>query len=121
MHIGSGPGVAGLSGMQVKAFVPLRSVRIVPFASMATMVAPPATLAGAAVIALAIICAFVGAAFGPWAHAAVVSTSSEPATSKPIAIYLARIGIRLLNVLALALVLQPCVDTRPGQQDRDGR
>src|SRR5207344_2389501 len=47
-HMGSGPGVAGLSGMQVKPFVPLRRVRIFPWASMATMVAPFATLAGAA-------------------------------------------------------------------------
>jgi hypothetical protein len=74
-------------------------VRIVPFASMATMVAPAATLAGAADIALAIICAFVGAAFGPSAHAAVVSTSSEAATIKPIAMYLARISIHPLDVL----------------------
>src|SRR6185437_15896323 len=51
-HIGSGPGVAGLSGMQVNAFVPLRSVRIVAFF---------ATLAGAARIALAISSASVGA------------------------------------------------------------
>jgi len=69
---------------------------------MATMVAPPATLAGAADIALAIICAFVGAAFGPSAHAAIVSTISELATIKAIAMYLARIGIRLLNLLAVA-------------------
>ena len=60
-HIGSGPGVAGLSGMQVNAFVPLRSVRIVPSAPGTTIVAFFATLAGAARIALAISSASVGA------------------------------------------------------------
>jgi hypothetical protein len=34
MHIGSGPGVAGLSGMQENPFFPSRKVRILPFASM---------------------------------------------------------------------------------------
>src|SRR6478736_6178994 len=52
MHMGSGPGVAGLSGMQVKPLVPLRSVRILPSASMTMTVASFATLAGAAFIAL---------------------------------------------------------------------
>src|SRR2546423_3982451 len=52
-HIGSGPGVVGLSGMHVTAFVPLRRVRIEPSAPMATIVAPFETLAGAAFIALA--------------------------------------------------------------------
>src|SRR5437660_10666735 len=61
MHIGSGPGVAGLSGMQVKPFVPLRTVRMVPSASMATTVAPFATLGGAAFIALAMSSASLGA------------------------------------------------------------
>src|SRR5512135_2948786 len=61
MHIGSGPGVAGLSGMQVKPFVPLRNVRMLPEASIATIVASLETFAGAARIALAIICASLGA------------------------------------------------------------
>src|SRR5881227_1009123 len=39
-HIGSGPGVAGLSGMHVQPFVPLRIVRIFPPADISTMVAP---------------------------------------------------------------------------------
>src|SRR6266568_1508748 len=52
-HIGSGPGVAGLSGMQVKLLVPLRNVRMLPSASIVTTVAPFATLIGAAFIALA--------------------------------------------------------------------
>jgi hypothetical protein len=30
MRIGSGPGVPGLSGMQLKPFVPLRTVRMLP-------------------------------------------------------------------------------------------
>ena len=54
MHMGSGPGVAGLSGMQVNALVPRRRVRIVPSASMETMVAEAATADGAARIALSI-------------------------------------------------------------------
>src|SRR3979411_1294039 len=62
MHIGSGPGVAGLSGMQVKPFVPLRSVRILPSASMATIVAFLPTAAGAALIALLIMSASARAA-----------------------------------------------------------
>src|SRR3954466_1802842 len=61
MHIGSGPGVVGLSGMQVKPFVPLRTVRIVPAASIAMMVASLETFAGAARMALAITWASLGA------------------------------------------------------------
>src|SRR5262245_49800166 len=53
MHIGSGPGVVGLSGMQVKPFSPLRSVRMAPAASMAITVAPLPTASGAAFMALA--------------------------------------------------------------------
>ena len=70
MHIGSGPGVFGLSGMQVNPFVPLCSVRIFPSASIATTVAPFATLGGAALLALAIICVSVGAAFVSFVSAA---------------------------------------------------
>src|SRR6266478_325826 len=55
-HIGSGPGVSGLSGMQVKPLVPLRSVRMPPFGSGATIVAFSATFFGAAFSALATIC-----------------------------------------------------------------
>jgi len=47
-HIGSGPGVSGLSGMQVKGLVPSRSVRIPPSAVMATMVAALPMAGGAA-------------------------------------------------------------------------
>src|SRR5271166_2673012 len=60
-HIGSGPGVSGLSGMQVKPLDPLRSVRIPPFGSGATMVAFSATFFGAAFMALAISSSSVGA------------------------------------------------------------
>src|SRR3954451_14136661 len=52
MHIGSGPGVAGLSGMQVKVLLPLRMVRIFPSGPTATMAASCATAGGAADIAL---------------------------------------------------------------------
>src|SRR6476659_2675514 len=61
MHIGSGPGVAGLSAIQVKPFVPWRSVRILPSASIAMMVASFETFAGAARCALAISWASLGA------------------------------------------------------------
>src|ERR1700716_1115874 len=53
-HIGSGPGVSGLSGIHVKPLVPLRSVRMPPFGSGATMVAFSETFLGAAFMALAI-------------------------------------------------------------------
>src|SRR5215469_10129414 len=70
MHIGSGPGVAGLSGMQVKLFVPLRKVRIFPSAPMATIVACFPTLAGAADSALAMSSASVGTALAAGGFAA---------------------------------------------------
>src|SRR3954467_1823558 len=53
MHIGSGPGVAGLSAMQVKPLWPRRTVRM-PLAPIATIVAPRPIAGGAADIALAI-------------------------------------------------------------------
>src|SRR5215207_965313 len=55
MHMGSGPGVLGASGMQVNPLLPLRTVRMVPSELMTTMVAPWLTLAGAAAVALAMI------------------------------------------------------------------
>src|SRR5918994_4273359 len=51
-HIGSGPGVAGLSAIQVKLLVPLRTVRILPSAEASTTVAPLPIADGAADIAL---------------------------------------------------------------------
>src|SRR5258708_7299826 len=63
MHMGSGPGVAGLSGMQVNPLLPLRSVRILPSASIATMEAFLATLAGAALMALLMRSASLGTVF----------------------------------------------------------
>src|SRR5438045_267776 len=56
MHIGSGPGVVGLSAMQVKPLVPARTVLMVPSGCAATTVAPPETFAGAARIALWMSC-----------------------------------------------------------------
>src|ERR1700688_3337272 len=69
MHMGSGPGVAGLSGMQVNPLLPLRSVRILPSASIVTMVAFLPTPAGAAFMALLIRSASLGAVFLSWAFA----------------------------------------------------
>src|SRR3954464_13846518 len=54
MHIGSGPGVVGLSAMQVKPLLPRRTVRIWPLAPIATIVASRDTDAGAADMALRI-------------------------------------------------------------------
>src|ERR1043165_8351606 len=54
MHIGSGPGVVGLSGMQVQPFLPSRRVFIAPSGCASTIVASPETEAGAAAIALSI-------------------------------------------------------------------
>src|SRR3989344_4004179 len=87
MHMGSGPGVAGLSGMQVKPFFPSRSVRILPSASMATMVAPFETLAGAADMALAISCLSVGAFLTPAAQAFVANTNVADNMTMPVTIF----------------------------------
>ena len=53
--MGSWPGLAGLSGMQVQPLLPCRRVRALLLASMTMMVAPSATDFGAADIALAIM------------------------------------------------------------------
>src|SRR5579884_738852 len=58
--MGSGPGVAGASGMQVQPLLPLRSTVIAPFASICTIVAFEEMDAGAADSALAmgsVVCA----------------------------------------------------------------
>src|SRR3984893_11722714 len=86
IHMGSGPGVAGLSGIQVNPFVPLRSVRILPSASMVPTVAFLATLAGAALMALLIRSASLGAAFFSCAFAMRHRASAAQAT--PLAITL---------------------------------
>src|SRR5689334_21736631 len=65
VHIGSGPGVAGLSGRQVKPFVPARSSFIDPSAPMSMIAALLPTASGAALMALWILPASsVGAAAG---------------------------------------------------------
>ena len=51
-HIGSGPGVVGLSGMQVQPLLPLRRTFELPLASMTTIDALWAIDAGAADSAL---------------------------------------------------------------------
>ena len=61
-HIGSGPGVVGLSGMQVQPLLPLRKVFIVPSALAWTIVALPEIDAGAADRALADRIGLIGAA-----------------------------------------------------------
>src|SRR5215469_943545 len=86
-HIGSGPGVVGLSGMQVQPLVPCRIVRILPSASIATMVAFLLIDCGAALIALLMSSASVGpaflslAAFAPDTFASSARTDRENAAS----------------------------------------
>src|SRR5580693_6198972 len=68
--------------MHVKPFVPLRSVRIPPFGSGATMVAFSATFLGAAFIALAINSSSVGADLAPsapWCIAGAPSAGGSAA------------------------------------------
>jgi hypothetical protein len=74
MHIESAPGLAGLSGMQVKRLLPLRSVRMCPLASIATIVAPLLIAGGPPRIALAIN-ASSGGAFWPMAMTPLLSTN----------------------------------------------
>src|SRR5690349_16431704 len=89
MHIGSGPGVAGLSGIQVKPLLPARSIFIVPSSLATTMAAFSATAAGAADIALLIGSAWStavasrdGAAVGSFVlaeeHDALASAAAKP-------------------------------------------
>src|SRR5205085_2737838 len=89
MHMGSGPGVAGLSGMQVNPFFPSRSVRIFPPASIATTVAPLATLAGAAFMALAMSSASLGFAAAFFAGGAPVAAMAVM-TIRPVMMYVLR-------------------------------
>src|SRR5690349_9763699 len=83
MHIGSGPGVAGLSAMQVKPLSPRRIVRIDPSRPTATIVAPRATAAGAADMALRISAALgLAAARRPvWLQPAAESRAALVASS----------------------------------------
>jgi len=73
MHIGSGPGVAGLSGMQVQPLLPSRKVVIAPSAPAWTIVAPLAIEAGAAAIAL-----WTGSLWSVAATAALFGASALP-------------------------------------------
>src|ERR1700752_304198 len=82
MHIGSGPGVAGLSGMQVNLLVPLRTVRILPPSSMPTIVACLPTLGGAADSALAMSCASVGPGLPAAAFSAGFAGASAASAAK---------------------------------------
>src|SRR5882762_10460161 len=87
-HIGSGPGVSGLSGIHVKPLVPLRNVRIPPFGSGTTMVAFSATFCGAAFVALAINSSSGGADLAPpagaaWCIAGVPEAGGSAASADP--------------------------------------
>src|SRR5450631_573979 len=88
-HIGSGPGVSGLSGIQVKPLVPLRSVRIPPLGSGATMVAFSATFLGAAFMALAVSSSSVRTALAPpavaeWCIAGAPAAGGSAAHANPL-------------------------------------
>src|SRR5258708_2116359 len=96
MHIGSGPGVVGLSGMHVKAFVPLRMVRILPSASTATIVAFFPTFGGAADSALAMSSASVGVGFAAAAFTGVSAADAPQVnmiSAAPINNWIDRIGL----------------------------
>src|ERR1700676_4989528 len=86
-HIGSGPGVVGLSGMHVKPFVPLRTTRAVPSLFITMIVAASATGFGAADIALAMM-----ASSAPWARLCVTpiaatETPKSPATANVATVF----------------------------------
>ena len=97
MHIGSGPGVVGLSAMQVKPLLPLRTVRNVPSGCGATTVASADTLAGAACIALAMSSASEGVALP--AGGFPLSAYADGAVQRPSA---AVIKVRARVVLDMA-------------------
>src|SRR6187455_2437583 len=104
MHIGSGPGVSGLSAMHVNPFVPLRTVRIFPSASIATMVASFATPAGAAVIALLMISAsliFAAGGADPFVSAPF-TLAVNVIVRRPIRKQLARLNLIILLSSAVA-------------------
>src|SRR5680860_1257330 len=84
-HIGSGPGVFGLSGIHSQPFVPARSSVIEPSAPISMIVALEATASGAALMAFAIFPSGVltlgAASWGMSAVRAVAAGSaSEPAS-----------------------------------------
>src|SRR4051794_20344433 len=83
MHIGSGPGVVGLSGMQVQPFLPWRKVFTEPSACASTMVVSFEMEAGAAAIALSI--GSVGWAAAPFAASLPLpgACDADPARSHP--------------------------------------
>src|SRR5437870_3414055 len=117
-HIGSGPGVTGLSGMQVKPFVPLKSVRIVPSASIVTIVAPFATLGGAAFFALAISSASVGFAAAFFlAGAALVAATAEN-ISRLTRTYFARMQFLLAQCVQCRFLLRMRQDKTRQRRDR---
>src|SRR5436853_3734564 len=101
MHIGSGPGVAGLSGMQVKLLVPLRTVRILPPFSMTTIVACLPTLGGAADSALAMSCAWVG----PGLAAAGLAGASAASAAQLHAVRMAPTSNRIGRTDARMMIL----------------
>src|ERR1700758_5089111 len=100
MHIGSGPGVAGLSGMHVKLLVPLRTVRILPPSSMTTIVACLPTFGGAADSALAMSLASLGAALAAAAFAAgwsaASATTAHAASVAPASNRIGRASARMI-------------------------
>src|SRR5262249_4375948 len=94
MHIGSGPGVPGLSGMHVQPFVPLRIVTILPSAVMLTIAAFFATLIGAALMALLMRSASLGAALGLSAANAASATVAQIRT--PVTFFIAQLLLRFI-------------------------
>src|SRR5687768_18039568 len=84
-HIGSGPGVAGLSAMQVKLLVPLRTVRILPSADASITVASLPIGDGAADIAL-LMSASSDAGCRAFTATTVIATTHANTTGRVISI-----------------------------------
>src|SRR5690348_6831252 len=84
-HIGSLPGLFGLSGMQVKLFLPLRRVFICMLSSMTTMVASLATAGGAADMAFLIRAASLAPSEAPAVPASRAAASGMKTLRRCIA------------------------------------
>src|SRR6476660_8565995 len=85
-HIGSGPGVFGLSAIHVKLLVPFRTTRIFPSAPMSITVASLLIVGGAADVALFIISSSVILAEGMvccWAIAGATNKTPNPPMTMP--------------------------------------
>src|SRR5690348_4066807 len=117
MHIGSGPGVAGESGMQVQPLRPSRKVRILPSVPTATMVASFATAAGAARWALAINWASLGALV----FAAVVCAVAAMANARAMTPYRPIEPVVFISASGTIGIERPVASPHDDMRRRPGR